>query len=273
MQTERSTLLSVENLHLELGGSRIIKGVSFSIEHGSFVCLIGPNGAAKSTLIKCIDGIYSRYSGRIVWGGKDGKDGRDARKMSKKETARYASYVPQGGMDGITYTAAEFIEMARYPWLDRFSPPTAADATAVATSAELAGVTAHMNRRMDTLSGGERQKVLIASALAQESSLLLLDEPTTYLDYKSSQETLSLVRRINREKKTAVLAVTHDINFALQASDKVIAMNEGTILWEGEPKELLEEGRLENIFGIEFAILSSPGFQNSFYAVPKERVS
>ena len=165
----------------------------------------------------------------------------------------------RGGMDHITYTVGEFLEMARYPWRDAFSPPGSADRSAVAEALELAGVSAYVRRRMDTLSGGERQNVLIASALAQGSSLLLLDEPTTYLDYRHQQETLSLVRRINQERGVAVLAVTHDINFALHVADRVIALQDGSVFWEGKPTELLEKDRLELIFGVPFRLFHAPG--------------
>ena len=179
--------------------------------------------------------------------------------MPRREIARHVAYVPQGGMDHITYTVGEFLEMARYPWRDAFSPPGSADRSAVAEALELAGVSAYVRRRMDTLSGGERQNVLIASALAQGSSLLLLDEPTTYLDYRHQQETLSLVRRINQERGVAVLAVTHDINFALHVADRVIALQDGSVFWEGKPTELLEKDRLELIFGVPFRLFHAPG--------------
>ena len=179
--------------------------------------------------------------------------------MSRREIARHVAYVPQGGMDHITYTVGEFLEMARYPWRDALAPAGPADRLAVAEALELAGVSAQIQRRMDTLSGGERQNVLIASALAQGSSLLLLDEPTTYLDYRHQQETLSLVRRINQERGVAVLAVTHDINFALHVADRVLALQGGAMLWEGKPMELLENERLEQIFGVPFRLFHAPG--------------
>ncbi len=246
-------LLEAEGLFLNLGGREILKGVCLSLNKGEFICVIGPNGAAKSTLVKCIDGIHAHYRGKICWNGVD------ARSMPRREIARHVAYVPQGGMDHITYTVGEFLEMARYPWRDAFSPPGSADRSAVAEALELAGVSAYVRRRMDTLSGGERQNVLIASALAQGSSLLLLDEPTTYLDYRHQQETLSLVRRINQERGVAVLAVTHDINFALHVADRVIALQDGAVFWEGKPTDLLEKDRLELIFGVPFRLFHASG--------------
>ncbi len=246
-------LLEARDLYLSLGGREILKGVSLTLNKGDFICVVGPNGAAKSTLVKCIDGIHAHYRGKIHWNGVD------ARSMSRREIARHVAYVPQGGMDHITYTVGEFLEMARYPWRDALAPAGPADRLAVAEALELAGVSAQIQRRMDTLSGGERQNVLIASALAQGSSLLLLDEPTTYLDYRHQQETLSLVRRINQERGVAVLAVTHDINFALHVADRVLALQGGAMLWEGKPMELLENERLEQIFGVPFRLFHAPG--------------
>lgn len=231
-----------------------------SLLEGEFVCLIGPNGAAKSTLMKCLVGIHRHYTGDVLWNGKN------ARTLDQKAVARLAAYVPQGGVDQLTYTVAEFLAMARYPWRSLFDSDDERDQDFIDKACALAGVASLKDRTLYTLSGGERQRVLIAAAVAQGSSLLLLDEPTTYLDYRHQQETLALIRRINREHGVSIFAVTHDINFALGASHRVIALKEGQFIWEGTPTGLLEKGRLEAVYGVEFQYFYAEGYAKPYVA-------
>ena len=253
-------LLEIQSLSLALGQTPILKEITMSLFEGEFVCLVGPNGAAKSTLMKSIVGIYRHYTGDVLWNGKN------ARSLAQKEVAKLAAYVPQGGVDQLTYTVAEFLSMARYPWRSLFDGASDRDQEFIDRACELAGVESLKERTLYTLSGGERQRVLIAAAVAQGSSLLLLDEPTTYLDYRHQQETLSLIRRINRERGVSIFAVTHDINFALGASHRVIALKEGQFIWEGTPDQLLEKGRLEEVYGVEFQYFYAQGYAKPYVA-------
>lgn len=245
----RPAALEVHNLSLALEGAKILDGVSFRVQKGEFVALIGPNGAGKSSLVRCIDRIYTAYRGEIFIGGVATSG------LANKKRARMVAYVPQGGGDTGAFSVREFVFLGRYPWKAPFEPETGEDVRIVEESMELCGIAAFAERPMHSLSGGERQKVLIAAALAQRSDLLLLDEPTAYLDYRHQVDLLNLVRRIHREEGKTVLAVTHDLNFALQSADRMIALSSGVLVWEGTPRELLEAGLLEGLFSIGFTYL------------------
>ncbi len=240
-------ILKISGLSLSLGGTEILHGVDLEIVQGDFACIIGPNGAGKSSLLKCVAGIHRDYHGRIVIAGHAAEE---LRAKHARELARRVAYVPQSAPQDLPFTVAEFMDMARYPW--RAVASRAEDEQAVASAMEITGIADLAGRKMGTLSGGERQKVLIASAIAQETEILLLDEPTTYLDYAHQVETTELITRINRDRGATIVAVTHDVNFALQAAGTVLALVAGRTHWSGQPIELLEPGRLRGIYGVTF---------------------
>ncbi|MDR3075944.1 MAG: ABC transporter ATP-binding protein, partial [Synergistaceae bacterium] len=155
----------------------------------------------------------------------------------------------------VPYTAAEFLELSRYPW--RSVSTDADDRRAVGEAMRLTGISQLAERRLTSLSGGERQKVMIAAAIAQETGAILMDEPTTYLDYAHQVETMEVLARINRERGVTLMVVTHDVNLAMGLSGNVVAMAGGRVNWTGPPDGLLESGRLDEIYGVRFRQYSS----------------
>ena len=244
---EPERILMISGLSLSLDGTEILHGVDLEVLQGDFTCIVGPNGAGKSSLLKCVAGIYKDYRGQIVVAGHAAEE---LRAKHARELARRVAYVPQSAPQDLPFTVTEFVDMARYPW--RTVASRAEDERAVASAMEITGIADLAGRKMGTLSGGERQKVLIASAIAQETEILLLDEPTTYLDYAHQVETMELISRINRDRGATIVAVTHDVNFALQAAGTVLALVAGRAHWSGQPIELLEPGRLRGIYGVTF---------------------
>jgi iron complex transport system ATP-binding protein len=241
--------IKIAGLSVELGGKAILNDVSFEAEPGSFLYVIGRNGAGKSTLFKCVAGVIRRYGGEVFIGG------RRASSLPARDRARLVAYVPQSSPGDVPYIVSDFIEMSRYPW--RGLASEADDRRAVAEAMELTGITCLAGRRISSLSGGERQKAMIASAIAQETMTILMDEPTTYLDYAHQVETVDVMARVNRERGVTIMVVTHDVNLALKLSGKVVAMSGGRVLWTGHPSGLLEPGRLRGIFGVSFRSYSS----------------
>jgi iron complex transport system ATP-binding protein len=241
--------IKVSGLSLSLGGCPILSGVSFDVPPGGLLCVIGRNGAGKSTLFKCVAGIFTHYAGGISIGG------RAITELSARERARLVAYVPQGAPGGVPYTAGEFLEMSRYPW--RSVSSKARDLRAVASAMELTGTAGLADRRLCSLSGGELQKVMIASAIAQEAGTILMDEPTTYLDYAHQVETMEVISRVNRERGVSVLVVTHDVNLAIRLTCGVAAMSEGRVEWSGPSSELREPELLKRIFGVPFRLYRS----------------
>lgn len=240
------TAVRVSGLSLAFGDREILRDVSFDVAHGDFLCVIGKNGAGKSTLFKCIAGICRNYRGAIEIAG------RSIRRMKPRELAQRVAFVPQTAPDDMPYTVAEFLEMSRYPWKNAAS--RAADRRAAQRAIELTALTELADRRLNRLSGGERQRVMIAAAVAQETEIVLLDEPTTYLDYAHQIETMRLIAQIKRERNLTALAVTHDINTARRLAQSVLAMRDGQIAWRGTPQELLDPDRLREIYGVAFRL-------------------
>ncbi|MDR1515965.1 MAG: ABC transporter ATP-binding protein [Synergistaceae bacterium] len=258
----RANGIEISGMSVELGGRAILQDVSFEAEPGGFLYVIGRNGAGKSTLLKCIAGVIGSYSGKLVISG------REASSLSARDRARLVAYVPQSSPADVPYTVLDFIEMSRYPW--RGVSSEADDRRAVTEAMELTGIAPFADRRLSSLSGGERQKVMIASAIAQESGTILMDEPTTYLDYAHQVETIDVMARVNRERGVTMIVVTHDVNLAMGLSGKLVAMSGGRVEWTGPPAGLLEPGWLHRIFGVSFSRYSS-GRDGEFPILVPER--
>ncbi|GHV56862.1 iron ABC transporter permease [Synergistales bacterium] len=242
--------VAVSDLRLSMGRHEILKGVSLDAPRGSFLCIVGRNGAGKSTILKCIAGV-------IKGAGEIRIDGRNVSSLSPPERSRLVAYVPQSAPSDVPYTAREFLEMSRYPWRSISNPSE--DRRAIDDAVDLTGLSDLMDRRLSTLSGGERQKVMIASAIAQGSGVMLMDEPTTYLDYAHQAETMSVMERVNRERGVTIIAVTHDVNLAVLMSARVVAVSGGLVCWSGSPSKLTSPDMLRDIFGVDFETCRSDG--------------
>ncbi|MDR1138027.1 MAG: ABC transporter ATP-binding protein [Synergistaceae bacterium] len=237
--------IKISGLSLELNGRRILSDVSFDVAPGEFFCVIGRNGAGKSTLLKCVAGIIAGgYRGAIKI------DGRLVSGLSARDRSRLVAYVPQSSLSGIQYTVRDFLELSRYPW--RGVSSSADDLREIAEAMDMTGIAEFSERRMSSLSGGERQKVMIASAIAQRTDVILMDEPTTYLDYTHQMETMDMMSRVNKVRGVGMMIVTHDVNLATELSGTVVAMRAGRADWVGPSSELFETSMLNEIFGVPF---------------------
>ncbi len=245
-------IIQIENLSIELSGNVILKEVSLSVNDGEYVSIIGPNGAGKTTLVKCLAGIYRDWSGNITIEGKLFAE------YSSKELAKLQSYVPQAEGRTNPLTVAEFVTMGRYPHLSAFTTLNADDYAAIDEAIARAGLEPFRHRKMNTLSGGERQMAFIAAALAQGTKILLLDEPSTFLDYRHQAEVAAILKSACRENGITIVAVHHDINTAAACSDRICAIKEGAIIFSGTPEETANPRILENIYDTEFISAPSP---------------
>lgn len=245
-------MLRVDRLHCRRGGKEILRGVSLAVGEGEFVALIGPNGAGKSTLLKQVAGVLTPPPGTVFLGG------RDRASMPPREAARFTAYVPQVREPDVPFTGREIVAQARYPFLSTWRPSTEEDRRRVAEAIGLAGAAAFADRPFSTLSGGEQQKVLIAAALSQDARLLLVDEPTTFLDPAFQEEVFRLLGEVRRARRLALLVVTHEVNRALLGADRIAAMREGSIVRDGPPGEIANAAALEEIFGARFLLAPHP---------------
>ncbi len=241
--------IRVEDLSVRLGKAEILHGVSMSVKGGEFVTVVGPNGAGKSTLLRCLDGILESSRGGVFI------DGRSIEDMERRDLARAVSYVPQPDAGAVDYTVRSFVEMGRYPHLGAWSALTEEDVSAVFQAMELTGVEHLADRSLSSLSGGERQRASIAAALAQGGSILLLDEPTSFLDYRHQVQILDLLDRLHLEGGLTIVAVTHDLNSTVSSSDSVLALKNGRVAAHGTPHELLDAKILETIYDVEFHLV------------------
>ncbi|OHB70595.1 MAG: ABC transporter ATP-binding protein, partial [Planctomycetes bacterium RBG_13_63_9] len=216
MRTEpRQNVIRVRDFSFRMGRKEILRDVSFDVCEGEYLAIVGPNGAGKTTLVKCLDRILVGGTGRIEICG------RPLAAYRRRELARLISYVPQADGRVFPFPVEQFVLMGRYPYLTPFSAVSKEDRAVVRRAMQQTGTSEFADRLLGTLSGGERQKVFIAAALAQEAQILLLDEPTTFLDYRHQAEIIELLARINRSAGVTVLAVTHDVNQAALQSDRI----------------------------------------------------
>lgn len=244
--------LTIESLSFTLRGKTILHNLSVQIDVGENWSIIGANGAGKSTLLKCLLRIHTGWTGRVAL------HGRDLARYSQRELARRIAYVPQpGGDQRFPFRVRDFVRMGRYAYAGAFGAAHPGDAEAIEAAMRRAEVESFAERSLDTLSGGERQKVFIAAALAQGSDILLLDEPTAFLDYRHQAEVAAILHAIQREGGT-VVSVTHDVNAALLTGGQVLALREGEVAWQGPARELSQAGTLNHIFGATFRFLEDP---------------
>ncbi len=250
MKTE--TAIKLSEFSFGIGGKAILERVSVDIPARAFLSVVGPNGAGKSTLLKCLNRILPSGEGIRLYG-------RTLGSYSQRELARLVSYVPQADGRPLPFTVEEFVSMGRYPFLSAFSALSAHDREVVARVLAQSGSDCFRGRVLGSLSGGERQKVLIAAALAQEAEIMLLDEPATFLDYRHQVEVLALLGRLNRESGKTLVMVTHDLNTALEHCDRVLALKRGRVAYDGQPSGLLDRRVLEDIYETRFRFVDQPG--------------
>jgi iron complex transport system ATP-binding protein len=241
--------VTVEDLSVSIGEAEILREVSLEVGRGEFLTVIGPNGAGKSTLLRCLDGILAPSSGGVLI------DGRSIEDYGRRELARTVSYVPQPDAGPLDYSVRSFVEMGRFSHISAWAALTENDAKAVDGAMELTAVAELADRSMSSLSGGERQRASIAAALAQGGSVLLLDEPTSFLDYRHQVQILDLLDRLHDENGMTIVAVTHDLNSTVASSDWVLALKDGRVTATGKPAELLDADALAAIYDARFRLI------------------
>jgi iron complex transport system ATP-binding protein len=248
----KEPLIEIEGFSFAIGGKPILTDISFSVQAGDALSIIGPNGAGKSTLLKCLDRIHRGGAGQIRIAGKALKD------YSQRELAHCISYVPQSDGRSAPFTVHEFVMMGRYPHLSPFSSISKHDEEVVQDALRMTETLPFAERMLSTLSGGERQSVFIAAALAQEARVLLLDEPTTFLDPKHAAAIQRLLADINRERGVTILSVTHDINSAALSSERILALKNGCVAFCGSSEALMREDVLRQVYDKSFLLVPHP---------------
>jgi len=246
-----SPALEISGLSLSIGGKEILKNVSFDVRQGAFLSIIGPNGAGKTTLLRCVMGMISSWTGDVRVGGQSVGSYR------RRNLARLVSYVPQSDEMLFPFTGRELVLMGRYPHLSPFSRIADKDRRIVDHILQTTGTASLADRDIRTLSGGERQKIHIAGALAQEAGIMLLDEPTTFLDPCHTDEILSILTDLN-EKGVTIVMITHDVNHAVHYGTSVTALNDGSVVFNGSSGDLMNNNVLKSVYGKNFILVRHP---------------
>ena len=233
-----------------LGYLSLLKNVTFRVEKGEHLLIVGQNGAGKSTLLRCLDRITDDWTGEILFNGVS------VRKIPRKRYAQKIAYVRQGGETIPDMTVRNLVLTGRYPHRGFFAPISRRDESIAENALRLTETDTFADRKFASLSGGERQRVWLAAAVAQEADLFLLDEPAVYLDCRRRNEMERLLDKIRRETGAALIEVTHDLN---RAADSILALKEGEALYYGDPVGILRRGTLREIFETELDVTTLPG--------------
>lgn len=247
------TLLSAKNLSCGYGRCPVLKGIDLEVREGEVLSLIGPNGAGKTTLLHTLAGLLTPLEGEVSLGG------RSASRMSGRETARFLALAPQRATQSAwPLTVSEAVSLGRAPHRGWLLPFTHEDRRLIEKAMERMGVATLAERHVNTLSGGEVRRVLLARALAQAPKVLLLDEPATYLDLTYQAELLGLVRSLAREDGLAVVLTIHDLALASICSDRVALLSPGRLCAIGSVREVLSEEVLRPVYGENLEVLDHP---------------
>lgn len=250
--TASNPLLMVRDLSLCRQDRQVLHGVSLSLGEGERLVLVGPNGAGKTTLLKCLNRILCGWSGSVTLAG------RPLPAYAHRELARWMAYVPQTGVQRSPFCVADFVTMGRYPYQGPFVRPTPRDRQIVESVLELTDTLCLRDRPLQSLSGGEGQRVLLAAALAQEAKILLLDEPTVFLDPRHEAAFCAALARVHRERNLTMITVTHDLNRAVLMHDRLVALAGGRVVFSGTPASFMTRATLEEVYGNPFLLTAHP---------------
>lgn len=245
-------MLRVDRLSVDIDDQRLLSDISFTLNSFDYLCILGQNGAGKSTLLKALMGILPHTSGHISI------DGQALDALSQRQLAQRISYVAQTVGHGQDIVVADFIKLARYSYQSAFSNWQHRDQVAYDRAIELTDVGDFLSRHLASLSGGERQRVMIAAALCQQTPLLLLDEPSNFLDPHHQWAIQQLIQDLSHQQHLCIIEVTHDINHALEHSDHLLALKSGRALWFGPTNTFSTESLLSELYDHDFILTSHP---------------
>lgn len=244
--------LSADAVTLAYGDRQVVADLSLDLSPGRITAIVGANGCGKSTLLRALARLLRPRDGAVLL------DGRALASRPTKEIARTLGLLPQSPVAPEGIAVADLVGRGRHPHQRLLARWTAHDYEAVAAALDATGITDLADRSVDELSGGQRQRVWIAMALAQETDILLLDEPTTFLDVAHQIEVLDLLTDLNRSRGTTVVVVLHDLNLAARYADELVAVRDGRIHASGAPSDVVTDALVRDVFGLECSVIPDP---------------
>jgi iron complex transport system ATP-binding protein len=245
-------MIKVENLSQSFREQQVLEDISFEIKQGEFFGIIGPNGSGKSTLLRLLSGIDPVKNGRVDLGG------RLVSSYSRKELAKWLAVLQQDALPPVGFTVREVVEMGRYPfqnWLGEEPADAEGLIDGIVRKLHLEPL---IDRTIERLSGGERQRVSLAKVMAQQPRLLMLDEPTTFLDIGYQVQMMDYIKEWQRESELTVVAVLHDLNLAAQYCTRLMVVHNGELAAIGTPEEIITSGLISEVYGTEPIVLQHP---------------
>ena len=244
--------VSFEGVTVEVANRRLVEDVSFTVEPGAWVSLLGPNGAGKTTLLRVLAGLR-RFRGAVLLGEQSLED------LGRREAARQVALVPQTPVIPAAMSVGDYVLLGRTPHMGVLAREGAGDRVAAAAALERLDLGSLADRPLGSLSGGELQRAVIARALAQSASILLLDEPTSSLDIGHQQQVLELVDELRRADGLTVIAAMHDLTLAAQYGDEVVLIDKGRVLVQGVAREVLTKERIATLYDATVRVVDGDG--------------
>ncbi|MBX6750590.1 MAG: ABC transporter ATP-binding protein [Micromonosporaceae bacterium] len=245
-------VLRVEGVTLAYGERTVVESLDLLVPPGQITAIIGANACGKSTLLRAMSRLLAPRHGRVVL------DGKDLHRLPTREVARTLGLLPQSPIAPEGITVSDLVARGRHPYRRLLARWTAEDDAAVARALELTGTVDLADRPVEELSGGQRQRVWIAMALAQQTDILLLDEPTTFLDLNHQVEVLDLLTDLNRERGTTIVMVLHDLNLAARYADHLVAVKAGQVYAAGAPEAVLDATLVREVFSMDSQVVPDP---------------
>lgn len=240
--------IEIRHLSFAYGEKKVLENISLTVARGEMVGILGPNGSGKTTFLKILSGVLSGGGGEVILMGKG------IRAYQRKDLSRVVAVVPQESQTSFPYTVAEIVLMGRASFHGPFALEGKRDLEIARECMEATETLSFVNRYLHELSGGEKQRVIIARALAQEPEVLLLDEPSTFLDIRHQIQIHELVRRLNHQRGLTILSSLHDLNLASLFFPRIVMLREGEIYRDGRPKDVLTESTIEEVYGIKVRV-------------------
>ncbi len=264
MVRAKGPVIEARGLVAGYDGQAVLRGIDLGISRGGFTVIVGPNGCGKSTLLRSLCRLLTPGAGQVLL------DGQDISRMPARDLARRIGLLPQVTEAPPGIAVADLVARGRYPHQGFFRQWSSADTLAVTEAMAATGVAALADRQVDHLSGGQRQRVWVAMALAQQTPVLFLDEPTTYLDIAHQVDLLDLLARLHAEGRTLV-AVLHDLNLACRYATDLIVMSEGRVIAQGAPGKVMTPDLMARVFGLDCLVIPDPVTATPM-VVPKRRM-
>jgi iron complex transport system ATP-binding protein len=257
--------LETHDVEFSYSAAPVLRGVSLALDDGGLVALVGPNGSGKTTLLRVLSGLLRPQRGQVLL------DGQPLDRLPRREIARRVAVVPQEIAVPYSFSAREIVLLGRTPYIHALAGPVRADHEAVTRALQQTGTLGMAGRAFSQLSGGERQRVVVAMALAQEPSILLLDEPIVHLDLNYQMEVMELVTRLNRAHGLTILATLHDLNLAAQYFQRMILLKDGCVLADGAPTQVITAARIRQAYGAEVSVFPHPANQQPVALIARNK--